>query len=539
MGNIIKQNSYLILGLYASSNPREINKRGKEILRRLHIGDVPEYDADVGIFSNFRNEENTKNAIQRLSMPKKKIVDALFWFDIVNDDDLNAINADDHNTAIDIWGQYINKETPKALLHVKNLAVLYTILLYTNEGSKYIEDSIKMWKSLFDKEKFWKSFFNSFKLHHEVDISDSLLEDLRKEAPALLADIYTELSALHNESNFINLFQNNFHTKGKKIENEILNPIYESIDKSVKKLEGMDISSDGVFDDDESKELRDNIESIQSQLNKAIEAGLYDDSKVKRMRDRASDAIRTIVLDLHNNLSEYDKAHKLLMVASKICGTNSMKQKLDEEIKQLKKNLEEAKDHKFEFDVPAGWGTVRTFKVNSNFIYYGKQKIKIMDAQNFSFHFTKHSINGIPTSSDYNLTVGDSGEDIKIRFTSSAYSKTKQELFFKILGIVQYLVEPVIVNNILNNIFSKKEIINIGNLEFNVEGISRKKMFGKIELLPWKEIKYVPQLSRGMVDIYKTDKNGKAKIFHSVSMGANNAVIIPKLIETYFTRSYE
>ena len=99
MKNIIKQNSYLVLGLYASANPRKINKRGKEILRRLHIGDVPEYDSDVGIFFDFRNKNNTKDAIQRLSMPKKKIVDALFWFDIVDDNDLKAVNSTNHNRA--------------------------------------------------------------------------------------------------------------------------------------------------------------------------------------------------------------------------------------------------------------------------------------------------------------------------------------------------------------------------------------------------------------------------------------------------------
>lgn len=344
MKNIIKQNSYLVLGLYASANPREINKRGKEILRRLHIGDVPEYDSDVEIFFNYRNKNNVKDAIQRLLMPKKKIVDALFWFDIADDKDKEAIGfLHDTNQAIGIWSEYLGKETPKSILHVKNLAILYSVLLYTPNGRDYLEESIKTWKLLFNSEKFWKAFFNSFKMHHEIEISSEMLTDLRKKAPELLADIYTELATLHNDKKFISEYQEEFRTKGKKIEKEILNPIYEKINKAVVKLEKMDISADGIFDKSEAMELKKNIKSIQNELNKALEVGFYNDSKVKVMRDRAADAIKKITLDLNNNLQEYKKSVFLLEIAIKICGTESQKNSIEESLEIIKQNYEDEK----------------------------------------------------------------------------------------------------------------------------------------------------------------------------------------------------
>jgi len=339
MKNIIKQNSYLILGLYASANPREINKRGKEILRRLHIGDTPEYDADVGIFSNFRNEENTKNAIQRLSMPKKKIVDTLFWFEIINENDLKAINANDHNEAINIWGEYIDKDTPKSLLHVKNLAVLNTILLYTKEGDNFIEDSLRLWKDLFEKDKFWKAFFNSFRAHHEVDVSDHLLEDLRKEATDLLADVFTELSSLHNDKVFINSFHKEFKVMGQKLKKEILDPAFEGIDKAVKDMENLKVSEDGVLDSDEKRKIKELVETIKIELNKLIDVGLYDDSKVKIMRDRAASAIRTVSIDINNNLNEAEIALGLVKIAKEISGTEGTKNSAKADVEIIENNL--------------------------------------------------------------------------------------------------------------------------------------------------------------------------------------------------------
>jgi hypothetical protein len=53
------------------------------------------------------------------------------------------------------------------------------------------------------------------------------------------------------------------------------------------------------------------------------------------MRDRAANALKTIVLDLHNNLSETDKAIALLNVALKFVGTSSLEEKIKQDIKTL------------------------------------------------------------------------------------------------------------------------------------------------------------------------------------------------------------
>ncbi len=126
-----------------------------------------------------------------------------------------------------------------------------------------------------------------------------------------------------------------FSAKGKKIEKTVLGPAYQAINEAVEGLEKMKISEDGVIDKDESEKIKKLVGDIQVELNKLIDIGLYDDSQTKTMRDRAANALKTIVLDLHNNLSETDKAIALLNIALKFVGTSGLEAKIKQDIKTL------------------------------------------------------------------------------------------------------------------------------------------------------------------------------------------------------------
>jgi hypothetical protein len=129
------------------------------------------------------------------------------------------------------------------------------------------------------------------------------------------------------------------------MEKTVLNPIYATINDAVESLEKMKISEDGIFDKDEADLVKKSVGIIQSELNRLIDLGLYEDSQSKLMRDRASNALRTIVLDLHNNLNEYTRSKKLLEVAVQICGTDSLKNKLNSELEQIDKNIADDTDN--------------------------------------------------------------------------------------------------------------------------------------------------------------------------------------------------
>ena len=100
-------------------------------------------------------------------------------------------------------------------------------------------------------------------------------------------------------------------------------------------MESLKVSADGVIDKNEAQTIKVLIGKIQEEFNKLIELGLYEDSQSKTIRDRAANAIRVVVLDLHNNLSETDKALALINVALKIAGTAGLESKLKHEIRVL------------------------------------------------------------------------------------------------------------------------------------------------------------------------------------------------------------
>ena len=119
MSYTLKNNAYHILGLDTTASEKDILKRSKEIINRLKIDDLPEYDLDIELFENFRTEEAVKNAIQKLQTPKKRIQEYFFWFqfaDSVDEEVLGFIKKKDYSNAVRIWRNAAEGNSAKALV---------------------------------------------------------------------------------------------------------------------------------------------------------------------------------------------------------------------------------------------------------------------------------------------------------------------------------------------------------------------------------------------------------------------------------------
>lgn len=341
-----KNNAYYILGLDTSASQRDILRRSKEIINRLKIEDVPTYDLDFDIFDDFRTEESVKEAVQKLTSPKKRIKEYFFWFQIADNIDEQAaglLNNKDYAEASRVWQHNSEKNTTKSFLYKKNLAILHSVLLFKKDSKTNLEQSLKLWKELIDSDKFWGAFTKIYKLHDELDTSQEIIDEFKSNVISHVADIYTELGQFHNSSTYVAESSRILEAKGKATEKIVLNPIYQSVAETVEKLESLKVSEDGIIDKKEAQTIKELVEKLQKDFNKLIEIGLYDDSQTKTMRDRAANAIRVVVLDLHNNLSETDKAIALMNVALKIAGTAGTVAKVKHDIdvlEETKKNAE-------------------------------------------------------------------------------------------------------------------------------------------------------------------------------------------------------
>lgn len=339
MSETLKNNSYHILGLDTSVSRRDVLRRSKEIINRLKIDDLSEYDLDLDVFDGFRTEELIKEAVQKLSSPKKRIKEYFFWFQIVDsvDEQVAALlKSKDYDEAIRIWESNSEKNIAKSLLYKKNLAILYCILLFKKDNTTNLKQSLNLWKELIDSDKFWSSFTKVYKLYDELGTSQEIIDELKLNAISYVADIYTELGHLHNNNTYVAESSKILGAKGVATEKTILNPIYQDIIIVVEKLEALKVSEDGIIDKKETETIKTLIQELQETFNKLLDLGLYDDSQSKTMRDRAANAIRVVVLDLHNNLSETDKAIALMNIALKLVGTSSLEIKVKHDIRVLK-----------------------------------------------------------------------------------------------------------------------------------------------------------------------------------------------------------
>lgn len=341
--SLLKDNSYHILGLDTSANQKEVSKRSKEILTRLKIDDVPQYDLDLNLFKNFRTENSVKEAVSNISTPKKHIKEYFFWFQIADSIDEQAVGifrSGQYDDAARVWEHHSSEDNAKALLHKKNLAILYSLLLYKSKNQNYLKKSIDIWGELINSPKFWNSFSKVYKLHDELGAEQDVIEDFKKHISGYVSDIYTDLTNFHNDNDFIATFSKHFGLQGEKIETDVLNPIYRVINDAVEDLEKLKVSDDGILDKKESDEIKRLIAVIQSELNKLIDLGLYDESKIKVVRDRAASILRRLSIEINNNLNETGIALGLSKIAEKISGTESFKSKVQQDKKTLQENYD-------------------------------------------------------------------------------------------------------------------------------------------------------------------------------------------------------
>jgi|AntAceMinimDraft_3_1070362.scaffolds.fasta_scaffold01305_3 hypothetical protein len=545
MSQTIKNNAYHILGLDTSASERDTLKRSKEIINRLRVDDTPDYDLDIGVFENFRTEDAVRDALQRLQAPKKRIKEYFFWFQIadgVDEQVLGLLKLKDYLNAIRIWQDASDGQSTKAFFYKKNLAILYCLALSASDNKDYLQKSLETWKELADSDKFWTSFSKVYKLHDEQTASEDIISDFKKHMVEYLSDIYTELHHHHKHSDYLSEFQKVFSAKGERIEKSILGPAYQAISHAVEELEKMEVSKDDNFDKEESEKIKGLVATVQQELNKLIDLGLYDDSQTKIMRDRAANALRTIVLDLHNNLSELQKSEGLLTVAIKLAGTESLKNKLRDELEQIQKNVKDDEENAVVIEIP---GTFRSatvvFKIT--YVEYNKKRIFFKDATSYSFDSTatSRSLYGIPTGTSYvyNWSVISEKETISVSLTASKDESGAKEDWLKLVSLSAVIIEPFIVKKVVEQIFDRGETVKFGEVEFTKKGYSKMKfrLFKENEKLMvyWSDTIYIPKMHQGQVILWE-DKNGESSQFASIPMSTPNAVILPALVQACYDR---
>jgi hypothetical protein len=402
--------------------------------------------------------------------------------------------------------------------------------LHEADPSGRIESSLSTWASLLDSTQFWKAFGDDYKHDAEL-LSEETVSEFQRNAASDLSDVFAEIQESRGGGNFVYRFQQLFNARGKKIEENILNPVFQAIQTAIEQLEQVKLGETDNYDSAKASQLKGPVAAIQAELNKLIEVGLYEDSTAKLLRDRAATALRGVVLDIHNHHDDLDTASKLLQLADKIAGTDSLRALLKAELDQIQKNISYEQDNTLAIEIPGtfGGGTI-IFKPDH--VTYNGRTIYYKDASRISYHAISQSINLVPVSQSYSYMVSSPTETIEVSFGTTLYigNKKKKDVWAQLAGVSQHVIEPQIVKKFVHRIFAVGETVAIGGVEFNRDGYSHSKLFGGRETVSWRDKIFIPQFASGSVTLWK-NKDGKAASFKSLSTKTPNAVVLPELVK--------
>ncbi len=533
MSNSLKNNGYHVLGLDTSASQKDIVKRANSLTKFIQIDDVPQYDLDLGIFDNFRTEDSVKEAVQKLTSPKKQIRDYFFWFNIadsVDEQALGILRKKDLEGAIKVWEYHSQDDSTKTLFYKKNLAVLYCILLFKENNVHYLNSSLKIWNAIVNSAKFWDAFSKIYKLNDELNVDQEVIDEFRRQVNGYISDIYTELSGIHKNKEFIAAFSRIFGLQGQKVEKEVLNPIYKTINETIEKLGQIKISEGGSMDVVVKEKIKELISTAQLEFNKIIDLELYDSTQVQIIRDHFAESMRSVVIDIHNKLNDYALAKRLIEVAIEFCGTPGEKGKLTDERGLIQKHLDNENNSIFTFKVK-GFFTKPQATFTSQYVEYKGEKIFYKDAIGVAWTSTRKSTNGIPTSESYEFRIKSQEKLIDISFSVSIRGSEEDEKNYgRMVGISRGIIQPIIVKKLVADIFDKGLAVNIGTIHIDNKGYWRDKFFSRSEHILWPDVKYRAKLHTGSAYVF-VDNKGTAKTFASVPMSSINAVLIPELLD--------
>ncbi|MBN2755064.1 MAG: hypothetical protein JXR81_09440 [Candidatus Goldbacteria bacterium] len=174
---------------------------------------------------------------------------------------------------------------------------------------------------------------------------------------------------------------------------------------------------------------------------------------------------------------------------------------------------------------------------NKDNLVYKEKTYYYSSLTSIFYHSEKMSVNFIPVLYSFYSGLRFGKEKIDIVINSPFYigAKRKEAVFFKLVGLLGEYIMPLMMLNMIKEIFENGKSVIIGNITFTKDGYSKKKLFGGTDSVLWGEQVYLPVPHQGYIYVYK-DKNGKARVFKTLRMNTPNAVLLPELVQRAYDR---
>jgi C4-type Zn-finger protein len=344
---LFRNNAFHILGMDAGSDTKIIQKRGKEIINRLKIDDLPEYSLDFEKPELFRNEVSVKDAIQKITSPKTSIGEYFFWFDFGSNASrqelVDSIEHAEYSKVFALIQKSLENTGGNSFSERKNLAIFLSVLLGNRNFKSCLIPSLDAWKTLVDSEESWDTFFDFYSGKTGFNLNREIKEEFRKQAVAKLSDLFTDISKRLDDPDYLLEYRERFSITSKKTEKDVLGPVLQKIHARIDDLKALEISPANKNNPAILNNIDGIIEKILDELDVLTSFGLDEDSQVKASRDEAAEAVRRLSVQIHNSWDNYASALELLNAAQDISGTSSYCASLSDDIRQIEETKENSR----------------------------------------------------------------------------------------------------------------------------------------------------------------------------------------------------
>ena len=337
---LVTYNAYLVLWLHSDATEKQINKRYKEMLNLLEIDEIPEYDIDFPFlnYKRIRKEEHIKWAFSQLTNQKRKIYQSFFWFDIVDKIDERAFELFtkwEVLEALEIWkDQYSEKLKGH---YLKNYLVWDLLLL---ENCKVFEGELdfkrditiiaKGYKEIIDSESFWKEFEKIYNLNNEIQITKEQLTTLRNELPQYMVEAVFDISEDIKKQNFYKKFSTVFWLVAQELDDN------KNVTKEIDLIKNkFDEIKDLDLDWEDFDTIVEWLNDIEWAINRLENLWLWENPKLKKLRDKVANEIISIAIKLANDYWKYDECDDFMDRALRIASWTVIKHKIEDNKKTL------------------------------------------------------------------------------------------------------------------------------------------------------------------------------------------------------------
>lgn len=228
---------------------------------------------------------------------------------------------------------------------------------------------------------------------------------------------------------------------------------------------------------------------------------------------------------------------------NKVSGSENFCESCGHDLKQ-KSDVAEVESDAIKPLISINVSKTQTLVFYNSFLIYKGARLNYKDIDGISYLLTraKHSVNFIPThtSSTFKIKLESNGQKYEVDSSATSFmffqgknQKEKEEIFGKLVYVLDNLIKPFVLINALIR-YGKENELKIGDsLAINSKGFFKKRFWRSPEFLPWNKY-YNSVLHQGNFHIYQSDTVKKYKLYFSCSMSVMNTAIFPDLLNILF-----